>query len=58
MWWNGSVVAVQTAGSAVRILLELSFFSFFFPQKFSSIAGTLVLERIGTGTGRLATALI
>ena len=25
VWWNGSVVAVQTVGSAVRILLELSF---------------------------------
>ena len=56
MWWNGSIVAVQTAGSAVRILLELSFF--FLRNFLSSIAGTLVLERIGTGTGRLATAIV
>ena len=47
MWWNGSVVAMQTVGSAVLILLELSFFLR------SSIAGSLLKCRYRCGSHSL-----
>ena len=46
MWWNSSVVAMQTVGSAVLILLELSSF----PQKF---AGSLLKCRYRCGSHSL-----
>ena len=50
MWWNDSVVAVQTVGSAVRILLELSFFSFF-------LLIPCIIPGIGTARNRLVTRM-